>query len=225
MKTIKKIFFLSLLINSFFIHGQGTHDWAKFNKYAEANKTVKQPINVVFMGNSITEGWVNMHPEFFTENNYVGRGISGQVTSQMLVRFRSDAINLKPKVIVLLAGTNDIALNNGYIAVEHIFENIVSMAELAKCNKIKIVLCSVLPVHNFPWRPEVESIKPVTELNMKIKEYAKENSIAYVDYYSFMVDERQGLNPQYQKDEVHPNLAGYKLMEKIVQKILSKILS
>lgn len=99
------------------------------------------------------------------------------------------------------------------------------MAELAKCNKIKIVLCSVLPVHNFPWRPEVESIKPVTELNMKIKEYAKENSIAYVDYYSFMVDERQGLNPQYQKDEVHPNLAGYKLMEKIVQKILSKILS
>jgi len=224
MKSLKTIFLLSMLIKSVFIFGQGTHDWATFNKYADANKSVKQSVDVVFMGNSITENWVNTHPEFFTENNYVGRGISGQVSSQMLVRFRADVIDLKPIAVVISAGTNDIALNNGYISVEHIFGNIVSMAELAKCNKIKVVLTSVLPVHNFPWRPEVESIKPVNELNEKMKEYAKKNNIAYADYYEALVDERQGLSPQYQNDEVHPNMAGYKIMEQLIQKKLSKII-
>lgn len=213
-----------MLFCSALIEAQGTNDWANFGRYAEANKTVKQPVKAVFMGNSITEGWVGADPDFFTKNNYVGRGISGQVTSQMLVRFQSDVINLNPKAVVLLAGVNDIALNNGYISVEHIFENIVSMAELAKQNRIKVVLCSVLPAHHFPWRPEVESIKQIKDLNEKVKSYAKENKIAYADYYTAMVDEIQGLNPKYQRDEVHPNLEGYKAMEQVIQKVLGKVL-
>jgi len=224
MKISKTFFFLSMLFCSVLVEAQGTNDWANFGRYAEANKTVKQPVKAVFMGNSITEGWVGADPDFFTNNNYAGRGISGQVSSQMLVRFQSDVINLKPKAVVILAGTNDIALNNGNISVEHIFENIVSMAELAKQNKIKVVLCSVLPAHHFPWRPEVEPIKLINELNEKIKNYANENKVPYADYYTAMVDERRGLNSQYQKDEVHPNLEGYKMMEQVIQKVLLKIL-
>lgn len=213
-----------MLFCSVLVNAQGTQDWANFGRYAEANKAVKQPVKAVFMGNSITEGWANADPDFFINNNYVGRGVSGQVSSQMLVRFQSDVINLKPKAVVILAGINDIALNNGYISIEHIFENIVSMAELAKQHKIKVVLCSVLPAHNFPWRPEVKPIKLINELNEKIKNYAKENKMPYANYYVTMVDERQGLNSKYQKDEVHPNLGGYKMMELVIQKILSKIL-
>ncbi|MDP4276550.1 MAG: SGNH/GDSL hydrolase family protein [Bacteroidota bacterium] len=224
MKIFKAFFFLSILFCSTLVEAQGTNDWANFGRYSEANKTVKQPVKAVFMGNSITEGWVNMDPGFFTENNYIGRGISGQVSSQMLVRFQSDVINLKPKAVVILAGTNDIALNNGYITVEHIFENIVSMTELAKQNDIKVVLCSVLPAHSFPWRPEVEPVKLIDELNTKIKTYAKEHKIAYADYYAAMVDERKGLKPIYQKDEVHPNIEGYKTMEQVIQKVLRKLL-
>ena len=224
MKISKTIFFISMLFCGVFVNAQGTQDWANFGRYAEANNTAKQPVKAVFMGNSITEGWVSADPDFFTNNSYVGRGISGQVSSQMLVRFQSDVINLKPKAVVILAGTNDIALNNGYISTEHIFENIVSMAELAKQHKIKVVLCSVLPAHHFPWRGEVESVTPIKELNEKIKNYARKNKIAFADYYTAMVDERQGLNPTYQRDEVHPNLEGYKVMEEVIQKVLRKII-
>ncbi|HEY5570029.1 MAG TPA: GDSL-type esterase/lipase family protein, partial [Bacteroidales bacterium] len=132
-------------------------------------------------------------------------------------------INLKPKAVVILAGTNDIAQNNGIITVEHIFENFVSMAELAKANKIKVVFCSVLPAHHYPWRQDIESIKPINELNSMLKEYAKKNKIAYADYYSALVDERQGLDKKYQNDEVHPNKAGYAVMEEVIQKILKKV--
>jgi lysophospholipase L1-like esterase len=224
MKLSKTLFFLSLIMFSMTTVAQGTNDWANFGRYAEANKTVKQPVKAVFMGNSITEGWVSTDPEFFTRNNYTGRGISGQVSSQMLVRFQPDVIQLKPQAVVILAGTNDIALNNGYISLEHIFGNIVSMAELAKCHKIKVVLCSVLPAHHFPWRGEVEAINQIRQLNEMIKAYAKENKIPYADYYSAMVDERQGLNPRFQRDEVHPNLEGYKAMELVIQKALAKVL-
>jgi lysophospholipase L1-like esterase len=224
MKILKPLFFLSILFCSALVEAQVANDWANFGKYDEANKSVKQPVKAVFMGNSITEGWVGADPDFFTGNNYIGRGIGGQVTSQMLVRFQSDVINLKPKAVVILAGTNDIALNNGYISVEHIFENIVSMTELAKQHKIKVVLCSVLPVYNYPWRPGVESINQIKELNGKIKKYTAENKVFYADYYSAMVDDRQGLNIKYQSDEVHPNLEGYKKMEEVIQKILIKIL-
>ncbi|HEY5570554.1 MAG TPA: GDSL-type esterase/lipase family protein, partial [Bacteroidales bacterium] len=135
MKIKAILLYVTLLASSVTCFAQ--NDWAGFKVYDEANTKVTTRPDAVFMGNSITQGWQGAHPEFFTDNNYVGRGISGQVTSQMLVRFRSDVINLKPKAVVILAGTNDIAQNNGIITVEHIFENFVSMAELAKANKIK----------------------------------------------------------------------------------------
>jgi len=221
MKIKAILLYVTLLASSVTCFAQ--NDWAGFKVYDEANTKVTTRPDAVFMGNSITQGWQGAHPEFFTDNNYVGRGISGQVTSQMLVRFRSDVINLKPKAVVILAGTNDIAQNNGIITVEHIFENFVSMAELAKANKIKAVFCSVLPAHHYPWRQDIESIKPINELNSMLKEYAKKNKIAYADYYSALVDERQGLDKKYQNDEVHPNKAGYAVMEEVIQKVLKKV--
>lgn len=217
------LFIAALVASSALSFGQ-QKDWANFSRYEQANTTITKNPTVVFMGNSITEGWQNADPEFFKENNYVGRGIGGQVTSQMLVRFRADVINLKPKAVVILAGTNDIAQNNGFIKVEHIFENIVSMAELAKANKMKVVICSVLPATVYSWRKEIDPIQPISELNSKLKEYAKKNKIAYADYFSVMVDERQGLKKEYQNDEVHPNKAGYVVMEEVIQKVLKKVI-
>ena len=133
-------------------------DWANYGRYAAANAALTTAPAVVFMGNSITDGWDNAHPEFFTDNNFACRGIGGQVTSQMLCRFRADVIALRPKAVVILAGTNDIAGNNGPIECGHIVENIVSMAELALAAGIRPILCSVLPAAKYPWRPEIESV-------------------------------------------------------------------
>lgn len=195
-------------------------DWANFGRYANANKELKSVPYAVFMGDSITEGWFGQRRDFFEKNNYVGRGISGQVTSQMLVRFRADVLALKPKYVVILAGTNDIARNQGIISVENIFGNIVSMCELAKLHGIKPVICSVLPAHQYKWRKEIESIKPIAELNELLKNYAKKNKIAYADFYSAIVDERKGLPEKYSPDGVHPNAEGFKFIEPILTKIL-----
>ena len=226
MKNKLILFVATLLASSALSFGQ-QNEWADFSRYEQANKTITIKPNVVFMGNSITDRWQNDDPTFFKENNYLGRGIGGQVTAQMLVRFRADVINLKPKAVVILGGINDIAQNNGYNTVEHIFENIVSMAELAKANKIKVVICSVLPV--LPsivstWQKNIDSIESVDDLNSKLKEYAKKNKIAYADYFSVMVDEKQGLKKEYQHDDVHPNKAGYVVMEEVIQKILKKVI-
>jgi alpha-L-fucosidase len=178
------------------------------------------------MGNSITEGWKNLNPEFFEDNpSYICRGISGQVTAQMLARFRADVINLKPQAVVILAGTNDIAMNQGYVEIDHIFENIVSMTELAKYNKIKVVLCSVLPAAKHGWRKELspeESVSKIAELNARIKEYADANKIPYADYYSVMEDENKALKKEYQRDDVHPNKEGYLVMDKVIKEVLNK---
>src|SRR5580765_2917486 len=153
----KSCLFLLVLIATLLTHSlfaQRKNDPANFEKYADANTSVK-PGSVVFMGNSITEGWARQRPDFFSANNYTGRGISGQTSSQMLVRFRQDVISLKPKAVVILAGINDIAQNIGFISLENILGNIMSMAELAKANGIKPILCSVLPAAAFPWRKEI----------------------------------------------------------------------
>ena len=199
-------------------------DWAQFGRYAEANKTVKVPSKVVFMGNSITDGWWPNDSTFFINNQYVDRGISGQTTSEMLVRFRADVINLKPKAVVILAGTNDIAQNNGYISLENAFGNIVSMVELAKANNIKPILCSVMPAYEFGWRKGLEPAGKIIKLNAMIKAYADKNKIIYVDYHSALADELGGLPEKYSKDGVHPTLEAYKIMETIVQKAITKVI-
>ena len=139
-------------------------DWANFNRYASRNATVNYPVKAVFMGNSITEGWYRQDSAFFLHNHFEARGISGQTSSEMLVRFRRDVIDLHPKAVVILAGTNDIAQNNGYISLENTMGNIESMCQLAKANKIKVVLCSVLPAYQFPWRKELKPAEEVRKL-------------------------------------------------------------
>ena len=191
-------------------------DWAQFGRYAEANKQVQIPANVVFMGNSITDGWWPADSTFFIQHNFVDRGISGQTTSEMLVRFRQDVIDLHPKTVVILAGINDIAHNNGVISLEHVFGNLVSMAELAKVNGIRGIFCSVLPAYDFPWRRGLEPADKVVRLNEMIKDYADKQGLTYVDYHSAMKDARNGLPENLSKDGVHPTLEGYKIMEKLV---------
>ena len=195
-------------------------DWAGLNHFAQANAKLETPKKgedrVVFMGNSITIGWLNARPEFFKGKPYINRGISGQTTPQMLLRFRQDVIDLKPKVVVLLAGTNDIAGNTGLSSFEMIMNNIKSMSELAVSNKINVVLSSVLPAYDYPWRPGLEPNIKIPKLNEMIKAYAKEKGHIYLDYFSVMADERNGLPKKYAKDEVHPTQKGYEIMEPLV---------
>lgn len=204
-------------------------DWPNIKRYDEANQQLKsKPAvkdRVVFMGNSITDGWINHDPDFFSKNPYVDRGISGQTTPQMLVRFREDVIALQPAAVVILAGINDIAQNTGYIRPEDTYGNIVSMAELAKANNIKVVICSILPAYDFPWRPGLQPAEKVVAINKMLKDYADKNHIVYVDYYSAMADERKGLPSNLSKDGVHPTLEGYKIMESLVQKGIKEALN
>lgn len=220
---LKKIVFLLLIAYASLTMAQNNpnDDWANLKKYELENKTVKPMKNsVVLMGDSITEFWKTNNPTFFTSHPLIDRGISGQTTSQMVLRFRQDVINLKPSTVVILAGINDIAENTGPITLEKVFKNITVMAELAKANQIKVVLCSVLPANHFYWNPKIQPADKVIALNKMIKEYAKRNKITYVDYYSAMVDDKKGLLKKYGEDGVHPNIEGYKKMESILLKAL-----
>ncbi|HZY39804.1 MAG TPA: GDSL-type esterase/lipase family protein [Mucilaginibacter sp.] len=203
-------------------------DWAFLQKYEQQNAAVPPPTpgekRVVFMGNSITEGWKNSDSSFFCGRPYYDRGISGQTTPQMLVRFREDVINLKPKVVVILAGINDIAQNNGPIKIEDIFGNIKSMVELARLYHIKVVISSILPAYALPWRPSIDPKPGVAQMNKLLKEYCEQNHIVYLDYYSKMVDDRQGLPASLSGDGVHPTLAGYKVMEPLAEKAIDEAL-
>lgn len=199
-------------------------DWAQFGRYAQANKTLETGARVVFMGNSITDNWWPADSLFFLTNHYVNRGISGQTTAEMLVRFRADVLDLHPQAVVILAGTNDVAGNNGYIAPEHTFGNIVSMVELARAHDIRVVLCSILPAYDFPWRPGLEPAGKIVHLNRMLRAYADQEGIPYVDYHSALKDSRDGLPKRYSGDGVHPNLTGYKIMEPMVKAVVEKML-
>jgi lysophospholipase L1-like esterase len=179
---------------------------------------------VVFMGNSITDGWINADPSFFTGKPYFDRGISGQTTGQMLVRFREDVINLKPAVVVILAGINDIAENNGPSKLEDVFGNIVSMAELAKTNHIKVVISSVMPAYTIPWHMSINPVPGVSKLNTMLKDYCDKNHVVYLDYFTAMADERKGLPANLSKDGVHPTLDGYKVMEPLAERAIDEAL-
>ena len=204
-------------------------DWAFLKRYSDENKNLPAVApgekRVVFMGNSITEFWKTIDGEFFTKNkSYIDRGISAQTTPQMLVRFRDDVINLNPSAVVILAGTNDIAGNMGPTTLESIFGNIVSMAELAKANKIKVILCSVLPVYNYSWSPGLEPAEKIVKLNAMLQSYSKKNRMVYVDFHSVLADERKGMKAEYSPDGVHPNLKGYKIMDDLVEKAIAGVL-
>jgi lysophospholipase L1-like esterase len=204
-------------------------DWANLGYYKKRNRelglTGENEKRIVFMGDSITEEWGNLYPEFFSGKNYINRGIGGQTTPQMLIRFKPDAIDLKPDVIVILAGTNDIAGNTGPSTVRMITDNIFSMAELAIAYDIIVVLASILPVYQYSWADDV--IDPpsiVDSINIKIKEYVENQGLVYLDYYSSMVDDRKGLKLDYTGDGVHPNEAGYKVMSTIADDIILQAL-
>lgn len=199
------------------------YDYINFDKYESSNELlgkVDSNPKVIFMGNSITEGWSYHSPDFMRSNAYINRGISGQTTDQMLLRYRKDVLDHQPKVVVILAGTNDLAQNSGPVPIWHTMNNIKSMAELAKANGAKVILCSVLPAKAFPWRPEIKPILLIRELNELISKYASKQGMTYVDYYSAMEDGKGGLKvPEYTTadDLVHPNAAGYAVMEQVVQ--------
>jgi lysophospholipase L1-like esterase len=225
-------YFTLILLSLFINMEQNTlaqnMDWANLEKYREDNIKIGLPASdenrIVFMGNSITEGWKDIDPGFFKDKPYIDRGISGQTTPQMLVRFRADVINLNPKVVVILAGTNDIAGNTGISTLEMIEDNIASMVEIAKANNIKVILCSVLPVYDYPWKPGLQPAEKIINLNKWIKDYADNNKIIYADFFTPMVDERKGLKKEYSEDGVHPNLDGYKIMNTIVELAISEAL-
>jgi lysophospholipase L1-like esterase len=170
---------------------------------------------VVFMGDSITEGW---HlGDSFPGKAYINRGISGQTTPQMVLRFHQDVIALKPKAVIILGGINDIAENTGPMTLEQTEDNLAAMAEMATANQIKVVLCSVLPAYDFPWHPGIMPAPKVIALNEWMKAYAAEKGYAYVDYYAAMKDERGGLPATLSRDGVHPLPAGYALMAPLAE--------
>jgi lysophospholipase L1-like esterase len=203
-------------------------DWPSLARYHDANMTLGDPRpgeqRVVFMGNSITEGFAPYFATLFPGQPYIGRGISGQTTPQMLVRFRQDVIALKPAVVVILAGTNDIAGNTGPSTLEMIEDNIASMAELAQANGIKVVLSSVLPVFDYPWKPGLEPAARIVALNRWIKDYAARRGAVYLDYHSAMADGRQGMLREFAEDGVHPNEAGYRVMAPLVERAIGEAL-
>lgn len=195
-------------------------DWANLGRYHEANARLGDPApgerRVVFFGNSITEAWAPLFPELFPSRPYIGRGISGQTTPQLLVRFRQDVVALKPAVVVILAGTNDIAGNTGPSSLEMIEDNLASMTEIARSSGIRVVLCSVLPVYDYPWKPGLAPAPKIVALNAWIRAYARSVGAVYVDFHSAMQDARGGLPPELALDGVHPTLAGYRLMAPLV---------
>ena len=205
-------------------------DWANLARYEDDNLKVglpkKDERRVVFMGDSITEEWSNLYPEYFTEKGYINRGIGGQTTPQMLIRFKPDVVDLKPEIVVILAGTNDIAGNTGPSNAKMITDNIFSMAEIAKAYQMKVVLSSILPVYKYDWAREIKDPpSTIQAVNDALKQYASDLGLIYLDYFSSMVDERQGLNSDYTSDGVHPNESGYILMSSLAEEVLSELLN
>ena len=202
-------------------------DWANFKKYEADNNKVEPPIKnetrVVFMGNSIFEGWIRLRPEFFSGKPYFDRGISGQTTPQMLLRMYDDVIALQPDIMVLKAGINDIAENNASYNPDHTLDNIKAMAQLARFNKIKVILCSVLPASDFTWRRAAHPGDKVIALNEAIKKFATENKFYYLDLYSAVVDDNKGMRKEYASDGVHPTVEGYKVMEPLLEEAIRKV--
>ncbi len=203
-------------------------NWANTTKYSAENQllsSVKSDNRIVLMGDSITEFWKQRDPAFFEDKPYLlNRGIGGQTTPQMLARFDQDVIALRPNVVVILAGTNDIAGNTGPISIDGIMENLIQMAERAANHQIKVVMCTLLPAAAFPWNPSVNPTEKIIALNKKIKAYARKKGIVCADYFAVMADQDHRLKKEYSGDGVHPNKKGYKAMEPVLQAALQQTL-
>lgn len=204
-------------------------DWPNLNKYQKANAILAEPDTtenrIVFMGDSITEFWSTINPNFFVGKPYINRGISGQTSPQMLLRFRADVIALKPSLVVILAGVNDIAGNTGPATLEQITDNIFSMIDIAKTHNIEVILCAALPAADFPWRPNQKPADKIIVLNRLLTDYANANTIPFVDYHKALADDQNGLALAYSNDGVHPNKAGYEMMAPLLEKAIEFILA
>ncbi len=203
-------------------------DWADLHHYLAKNKELTVPgrheKRVVFFGSSIFERWTDLMPEFFNNKNYVNRGISGQISPQLLIRFRQDVIDIQPKAVIILAGSNDIAGNTGHVTTEVIMDNIKSMSELAKRHHIKVILCAYLPVYDYPWRKGIAPAEKIIALNRQIELYARKNHLVLLDYFTPLKDDRNGQKAELTLDGVHPNAACYHLMAEVTEAAIAKAL-
>ncbi len=204
-------------------------DWADLGRYREENAALtaadKGEPRVVFYGDSITDVW-GRRPgvSFFPGKPYVNRGISGQTTPQMLVRFQQDVVHLKPAVVVILAGTNDIAGNTGQSTPEMIEDNFASMAAIAKRNGIKMVIASILPAHAYPWKPEVQPVEEISAVNRWLRDFCAKEGLVYLDYYTSMTDEHGGMREGLSVDGVHPTAQGYAVMAPLAESAIAQAL-
>ena len=221
-KTIIIIFLLTMSIFGY------SQDRFRFNDYKADNERIianQEFPEVVFMGNSITENWAYFHPEFFSSHNYLGRGIGGQTSAHMLVRFQSDVIALHPKAVVIMAGTNDVAHNDFWVEPEQVVNNVISMCALARANGIIPIISSITPCTSFVWRPEIENAaQTIVNINKNLKAYADANNIVYVDYHTAMADENMGLPKTLSDDGCHPNPDTYYLMEEMVVNAINQVI-
>jgi lysophospholipase L1-like esterase len=203
-------------------------DWPNLGRYRDENAKLPPPAKgearVVFMGDSITDAWGRSVGEFFPGKPYVNRGISGQTTGQMLIRFRPDVVALKPRAVVILAGINDIAGNTGPTTLQAIEDNLASMVDLAKANGIRVVLASVTPASRFSWRPGFQPAGDIRALNAWIQDYARQRGIVYLDYYSSLVNIEGGMKAEYTTDGVHPTAAGYAVMAPLAEQAITRAL-
>ena len=197
--------------------GHSTSDFANYQRYAGDNAALQTTPVAVLFGDSITDAWPRADQDFFTENNFVGRGISGQTTVDALARFRADVVALHPKYVAILIGTNDLAENDGGISMENIVGNIADMVEIAQANGIIPLVCSPIPAAAYPWRPQLgPQASIVATLGTMVKRMAAEKKVTYVDYWTAMNDGHGGLSLENSQDGVHPTLAGYKIMEQVL---------
>lgn len=217
---------LCILFMSSLSYGQD--DWPNLQRFEKSNELTmtqsdQDTFRIVFMGDSITEGWSNFDSTFFDNHTYINRGIGGQTTPQMLIRFRQDVVHLNANSVIILAGINDIAGNTGPSTLSMIVDNLSSMVEIALTNGIHPIICSVLPANYFPWQQKIDPSQKVIELNDLLKTYAEKMNVMYVDYYSAMVNDKQGLKEHLGYDPVHPNAAGYAVMRPIIEQAIQQL--
>ncbi len=216
MKKTTLIILFTIMTLSGFAQG----DWCGFERYRADNERIiasGEFPEVVFMGNSITEYWALYHPDFFKKHNFCGRGIGGQTSTQMLARFTADVINLHPKAVVIMAGTNDVAHNTYWVEPDKVVENIIAMCQLARANDIVPLIGSIPPCASFAWNPSIkDAAQTIVDINKRLRDYAEANGIVYVDYHTALADKRNGLPKELSDDGCHPKPDTFYIMERLV---------